>query len=866
MKRILTFIIVVFFASNIKSNDGFVKKFELFDNPLKLCRLAQPTQYFDKIGQKAALMGFEDGTFEMWIWPWKVLRNFNISFYLNNSTQPILSKDIVKSILVTPETTELIYTYESFTVKQIIYVPYDKPGAVILLDVSTTESLSIVTSFLPVMQPQWPAGIGGQYSYWNDELKAFHISASQQSAAFFCGSPVAEKMTAPPAHMFSDNPLQFKINVHPGKSGQYIPIIISGNNDAPASENIQLYNDLWKNAEKYYQSNYKYYLDLHNNTTQIITPDEKLNLAFEWGKVALHNLLVDNSNLGKGLVAGYGLSGGGGRPGFAWYFGGDSFINIMAFNSFGDFSTVRDALNFNIKWQRKENFPIRKLNPDDKNIEIGKMAHELSQSEGIIDWWNNYRYGYNHADTTPWYLVAVGDYVRSSGDTGFVKQNWQSITQAYKWCISKDINDDGLMDLEGAGLGVLEFGELVKIPNDLYTQALWTQSLKEIIDMAKMVGDKSIEKEAEKIYEIAHPNLDKIFWIEKMGFYSFGANADGQKVEEKSPYTSPAMFFDLMDVSRSEKTIKELNKADMITDWGIRNLSIKSKLYDPANYNYGTVWPFTSALFGAAQYKHHFSAQGFYTINTTYPHIFEFGLGISPEVMSGKYNQKLGEAYHNQGFSYTGYIYPLMTGLAGVTVNALQNKIIFAPQIPVQWDSFKIQNIKLGDQKVTFIYKKINDEIEISILPSTEEQFTSIISPSFSLGTKINSVMIDGKEINYEHTHHSQAEQISLETQIKTKAKVVIKIETVPEIFLLDNNCGPGEENSGLKIISQELKGNTLIVDLEGMSGKVYKVGMKNMNKLKSLKGAEIKNDYITIEFDSIKKYQYINQQIEIVF
>ncbi len=171
-----------------------------------------------------------------------------------------------------------------------------------------------------------------------------------------------------------------------------------------------LYKNLLGNIETFYKKNCEYYANLRNSTVEVITPDKKLNLAFEYGKVALNNLMVDNPTLGKGLVAGYGLSGGGGRPGFAWFFGGDAFINSLAINSYGDYSTVKSALEFTQKWQRQDNFPIRKKNPTDRNIEIGKMAHELSQSDGLIDWWNDYHFGYNHADTSPWYLVAIGDY------------------------------------------------------------------------------------------------------------------------------------------------------------------------------------------------------------------------------------------------------------------------------------------------------------------------------------------------------------------------------------------------------------------------------------------------------------------------
>ncbi|MEK6566681.1 MAG: GH116 family glycosyl hydrolase, partial [Bacteroidota bacterium] len=409
----------------------------------------------------------------------------------------------MRSISVTPEVTTLTYTYESFAIREHILVPRDEPGVIILLEVHTTQPLTMVAGFLPVMQPMWPAGIGGQFSYWDDGANAFVISEGQWRSIFLCGSPAGQQMAAPPAHMFADNPLQFKIEVKPDSSdGLFFPIVIAGALPSPETGKTKMdsvkatYARLWKNAERYYRENEEYYRKLRQTTMQVVTPDKQFNLAYEWGKVALDNLMTVNPRLGYGMVAGFGLSGGGARPGFSWFFGGDAFINSLAMNGYGDFQKVRDALAFTQKWQRQDNFPIRKKNPGDPPKDVGKMAHELSQSDGLCDWWNDYHYGYNHADTTPWYIVAMGDYVRASGDTEFLRTSWKSVKQAYDWCLSKDTDGDGLMDLKGAGLGALEFGKLVGIYADVYTCGVWVQAIKEMRFMGEIVGDREAVQQA----------------------------------------------------------------------------------------------------------------------------------------------------------------------------------------------------------------------------------------------------------------------------------------------------------------------------------------------------------------------------------
>lgn len=862
MKHI-TFIIVLIISLAI-SLSAQTPKFELNKNDLTLTRTAQPHQYMDKIGSKAALMGFENGSFEMWIWPWKVLRNFDLQFFVGTTTQPILSKDIVRDISVTPEATIITFVYESFTVKEIIFVPHNKPGAIILLDVYTTTPLTIVPGFMPVMQPQWPGGIGGQFSYWDDGVKAYVVSEAKWRGIFLCGSPMAEQMAAPPAHMFADNPIQFKFTVEPNKANEnFYPIVIAGSPVNTKYDSVKaLYNDLTSNIEKYYNETFYYYKNLRESTVQIVTPDNKLNLAFEFGKVALRNLMVDNPTLGKGLVAGYGLSGGGGRPGFSWYFGGDAYINSLAISSYGDYQTVKDALSFTQKWQRQENFPIRKKSKDDKVTDVGKMAHELSQSDGLIDWWNDYHYGYNHADTTPWYLVAIGNYFRKTGDIEFIKKSWNSIIQAYKWCLSKDSNGDGLMDLKGAGLGVLEFGALVRINNDMYTQGLWTQGIKEVNLMAKFVRDKQMEKASAELLPKAINSLEKIFWMEDLGYYSFGASDDGNQVRDKNIFPTSIMIFDLLNKARCESSVRNFNESDLITDWGVRNLSNKSSLYEPTNYNYGTVWGFNSLFANAAQYKYHFNLSAYSLLRNTYQHAFDYGLGIFPEVFSGDINTKLGEAYHNQGFCTSGYIFPIMNGLIGLDVSPLENKITFAPKLPMQWEWLNVNNVMLGKSKIDIKNKMTNGEWRLSIVNNGTGEINFDFMPDLFVGSEINSVTVDSKPINFEVIKHEQAVQLKSSFTIKDKHEVVLKYKPSVEIYLPDESTPIGATNEGLKIISQRFNENKLILDLEGLPGRDYKLGVINEDLISSIEGAKEINGKLIIKIprdgNKFVKYQVV--------
>ena len=80
----------------------------------------------------------------------------------------------------------------------------------------------------------WPAGLGGQYAYWDDALKAYLISEPTRKNHGYLGSPAARGISYTPAHMLSDVPNQFKIEIADPKAvaGRFIPIVIAGGKGA----------------------------------------------------------------------------------------------------------------------------------------------------------------------------------------------------------------------------------------------------------------------------------------------------------------------------------------------------------------------------------------------------------------------------------------------------------------------------------------------------------------------------------------------------------------------------------------------------------------------------------------------------------
>jgi hypothetical protein len=844
---IMTSILIFGFAP-LKAQEGLIQAFRLEANPITLKRLAKPGTPFDKVGRKFAILSDESGSFEAWAYPLKLFRNFTFSFLVGSSTRPIQGKDIVRYISVAPEATTLTYTYQSFTVKAIYITPIEEPGAIILVEVDSNLPLTIVCGFLPVLQPMWPAGLGGQFAYWSEEQNAYIISESKGQNHGIVGSPAAQGISYTPAHMLSDVPNEFNIEIpDPNKlKDKYIPIIMAGGK-GKREQVLNVYAKLKNNPEKYYRDNLDHYQSLRTNSLRVKTPHPKLNLAYEWAKVTYDNLMVDNPDLGKGMVAGLGASGTSGRPGFGWFFGGDTYINSFSLLSLGAHDFTRDALAFTQKWQRKD----------------GKMPHELSQAAAYIDWWNDYHYGYIHGDTTPYYIAAVYDYVKKTGDTELVKKSWESLKLAFDWCLSTDVDNDGLMNNRQAGLGALEYGALTGIETDVYLAAVWLRAAFSMQHLAQIAGDKAAALEAGDLFKKAQRTFDEKFWDEETQFYAYAFNNEGATVKETSPWNAIGLMWNLGNEDRSLRSLEKLSSAELTTDWGIRSISVKSKYFQPLNYNYGAVWPFLTSWVTAALYRHHMPLQGYSLLMSTAQHTYEHALGCITEVFSGSNNIWPQEAVSHQGFSTAGVILPLVRGLLGLEGDALNRSLIFSPHFPADWKQVSIENYRVGQANFTFEYERGKDKIVVKVHPENAQGYTLRFAPALGIGTRIQSLHMDGRSVEFETKERAQVVQAESEIPVQ-EDPLSIEMTFIPSVEILPfvPKSHIGDKNKGLKIISLNKENFKLILEVEGLTNRTYKVQVTQPGLIAKVEGAELKGDGLVPTMPDGKFGDFISHRI----
>ena len=123
----------------------------------------------------------------------------------------------------------------------------------------------------------------------------------------------------------------------------------------------------------------------------------------------------------------------------------------------------------------------------------GKITHEVSQSAAHIDWFDAYPYAYYHADTTPYWMLALYEYWRASGDDELLGELWPAYRRAWSWCLTAETDGDGIIENTVGGLGAVEVGGLGEaIHQDIYLAAVWVAALEGTRVLAEHVGDGEI--------------------------------------------------------------------------------------------------------------------------------------------------------------------------------------------------------------------------------------------------------------------------------------------------------------------------------------------------------------------------------------
>src|SRR6202171_5412484 len=816
--------ILLFFAmASGTSVASFAKPTEETGRALESSRAARPWEFLCAVGTRAGLFGNEAGRMEAWVYPLKLLRDFHLDFHSEGRVLP--AETLVRTVIVRPESSTLVYTGDTFSVRETFLVPVNEPGAIILLEVETEQPLEIEAQFLRDFQLEWPAALGGTYSFWDKDQRAFYLGEETKKFSAFVGSPTAAEDRGEYQTNYSASSINsFRLGATAkGKDSKIIVIAGSLEGRPQAEANYKRlsasYRDLQRSSAEYYRK----YL---SRTVSVDLPDTQLQSAYDWSRVSMVQGMVSNPYLGTGLVAGYRTSGGSQRQGLAGFFGRDAMWTPLALDAAGDFANTRTALEFVSKYQRED----------------GKIPHEIAQGASFVPWFKEYPYPYASADATPLYIIVMNDYVVASGDTAFATEKWDSLAKAYQF-LRSTYDAQGFPQNFGFGHGWVEGGPLLPVKTEFYQSGLGTEVLRALANLARLTGKIDLSNQLAKDFVRQQPLLNQAFWLPDKKRFAFALDKDNHPVDEPTVLATVPMWFELLDQDKTDAMITQLADLDNEADWGMRIISANSPEFSGGGYHYGTVWPLFTGWASVGEYRYHRVHSAYANLRANALLALDGSPGHVTEVLSGDYYQSLSTSSPHQIWSAAMVVSPILKGRLEKKTSPPTSIVPPAPHIPASWTTFAIHNVHAGTASVDFRYAKTADTMTLEVINSGSGECVIEFQPAVSLRAEVPAASLNGHSVPF----HLQAN--ALDQHVMARFSVPHGTSTL-QIRLRDDfgvaynaELPPlGSVSQGLRILSETWTParDRLALAISGIAGHAYELSLWNPTQIESVDGAKV--------------------------
>ena len=761
---------------------------------------------FTVAGPQGVIVGQQQGVFEAWVLPVKLLSHLTIEANVEGYPVPIDLNAMAREIEVRPDRTTITYSHIALTLRQTMFAPEGVPegtGAVVFFQVDSVRPVELTFRFTAEMRKMWPElSSGSPSAEWvaqatsgfyvlHTDFPDFAGAIALPGATHGVMVPYQER---PQTHL-----LEFCLHVDPKTDrGRVYPLLIAVGGTKEAATNAALEAKLAgldDSLQEIYTEHAARYREQERKLTEIVTPDAELNADFGWAETSIWQLRAKAPSGEMGLVAGYYASGDSARPGFGWFFGRDALYALYAIDSYGDFALARTEMEFLMRRQRED----------------GKIMHEYSQTAATADW-KALPYEYAAADATPLFLTAMLDYVRTSGDVSFLRAHRQAVMKAWNFETTHDADGDGIYD-NAQGTGWVESWPPGMPKQEVYLALLDEQASRAMAELGGLLGEGSFASEAKMRAERLHDVIEHEYYRADADAYAFSWNGDGQVDPTATIFPAIAWWNGGAGLDHPQASLRRWASHDFATDWGLRDVASSDPLYDSMSYHQGSVWPLFTGWAAMAQYRTGNSLAGYQSTMQNADLTTAQDLGAVTELLSGEFFEPFGRSTSHQLWSLGMVLTPVLRGMFGIEADGLNHRVKVTPRLPADWNRAEVKRLRVGESVVDVNYKREGAVMRVSLL-----QVAGV------------SVRIEG----------AAGDGLTLRVPL-------------PAVEVGVGHGLPlrGARTAQMKVLSEKIEGRSLRLELEGVAGSQtsLRVHRNDVAVTMKVEGAELVGDELRVSF-----------------
>lgn len=514
--------------------------------------------------------------------------------------------------------------------------------------------------------------------------------------------------------------LEYKINLRPNES-KSLRFVISGSYTSQLDAE-KTYDILKSHSDAYLKDKLGKYEKI-GSRSKITIPDKKLEKAFEWVKYNTEWLVRDVPEIGRGL--------GAGMPDYPWWFGVDNEYTLKGAIATGRKDLVYQTIEL-----------IHKLSESNGN---GQIVHEVS-TNGVV-------FNPGNINETPQFASLIWWVFQWTGDKEFLTKYYPTIQKGLEWLMEENDKDGNLFP-DGYGMMEIHGLESEMIDVATYTQVAFADAAK----MALELGDEVSAQSYQQTADVLKGKINNEFWVEEFNSFAdfIGTAREARQLIDAAIFRADTLnkpwaveelratrkklstysgnkkqgfviFHNWvvntpmeMGIADEDKAIEALDKGrKFVNPFGVFVTGIdrdESSEMEDGSFAGSKVFSYTGAVMTLPTGVQAISENNYGRPDQALEYLqmmtrsFGFALPGSIYEVSPDYGMMA------QAWNLYSYGVPIVTQFFGIKPEAYKKLIQITPQMPSSWEEAKIENVLIGDNEISFTWKKLEDKsIEIEI-------------------------------------------------------------------------------------------------------------------------------------------------------
>ena len=306
-----------------------------------------------------------------------------------------------------------------------------------------------------------------------------------------------------------------------------------------------------------------------------------------------------------------------GVPWFATLFGRDSLITSLQSVAFAPRLAV-ETLELLARRQARTVDPWRDAEP-------GKILHEFRTGEMARTGELPFSPYYGSIDSTPLWLVLLGETHDWTGDDALVDRLWPNVLAALRWIDEfGDRDGDGFVEYERrAPTGLLNQGwkdssdaihwmdgTPAETPIALAeVQGYVFDAKRRVARLARGRGDDALADRLETEAAALKRRFAEHFLLPN-GYLAMALDGAKRPVDTVGSNAGHCLWSGIVEPHHATSVVEVLGSDAMASGWGVRTLATDQSGYNPIGYHTGAVWPHDTAIAAAGVRRYGFDAVG----------------------------------------------------------------------------------------------------------------------------------------------------------------------------------------------------------------------------------------------------------------